>query len=522
MAIRKIFKNHTELIDDAQITYLTAATVGGTTSTLTVISNKEFSENQTILIGEFGDEGSEIVKTHATDAMTGDTDIILTAAVEFNHAIDTPVYLVDYNQIKFGHSATATGTKTVLGTEDIEADAKQTTHRDRTKDSGFYFKKYFNSITGAFTTTNATNTINDVAHGLSNGDTVSLVSDDTLPDGYTEGVVYYVVSKADNTFQVALTLGGAAVTISDDGTGNHTWGRCGLWSDAEPYANFDEDTVYSIKQRALDGLGEEYGDWLTSDWLNERLWEGRRLVHNKRKRWSWRQSFDTDLGNVVAGDYRVAMPTDMHKDDTPENILGLRIGTSQNLTYISKREMDEEWQGVARTTLSTDYTVTDASVTLTDSRDFDEDGSIQFNDEEVLTYSANAESTGVLTVDEDSDNDHSADVNVYQNANFGLPDKYTVHGGYIYFNRPIDADYVDQNYWCDYYKALTEYDSEGDELDEPEFDFYVHYLKFQIKHRQSQGKLEIEKDADGKLFLSGVGDLIRKEMSGQQIKFIVE
>ena len=519
MAIRKILKSHVELIDDAQITYLTAATVGGTTSTLTVISNKEFDENQVILIGEFGDEGAEIVKTHATTAMSGDTDIILTTAVEFSHPIDTPVYLVDYNQIKFAHSSTATGTKTVLGTEDVEADATQTTHRDETKDSGFYFTKYFNSITATFTAA-TTGIITSAGHGRSNGNTISMTTTDTLPAGLTVGVVYYLVSVTTDTFKVALTLGGTAVTISDTGTGTHTFGDCGLWSDAEPYANFDEDTVYSIKKRALDGLGEEYQGWLSSDWLNDRLWEGRRLVHAKRKRWSWRQSFNTDIGNVVSGDYRVAMPTDMGKNDTPENILGLRIGTSENLTYITKLEMDELWRGVARTTLSSDYTVTDASVTLTDSRDFDADGSIQFNDEETLTYSANSESTGVLTVDEDADSNHSADVNVYQNANFGLPTRYTVHEGYIEFDQAIDADYVDENIWCDYYKALTEYDSEGDELDEPEFDFYVHWLKFQIKHRQSQGKLKITNDADGQLFLSGVGDLTRKEMLGQEIKFI--
>uniref|UniRef100_A0A6H1ZGF0 Putative tail collar protein n=1 Tax=viral metagenome TaxID=1070528 RepID=A0A6H1ZGF0_9ZZZZ len=519
MAIRKIIKNNTELVSDPQLTYLTAAAVGGTTSTLTVVSNSEIAENQILLIGEFGEERSEVVKTHATDAATGTTDIILTAAVANSHPVDTPIYIIDYNQIKFAHATTATGTKTVLGTEGVEADNTQTIYKDKTKNSGFYFKKYYNNITGTFTAA-TTGIITSAGHGLSNGETISKTTTDTLPAGLTVGVVYYVINSTTDTYKVALTNGGTAVVITDTGTGTHTWGRCGLWSDAEPYGNFDEDTVYSIKQRALDGLGEKLGGWLTSDWLNERLWEARRLVHAKRKRWSWRQSFDTDLGNVVAGDYRVAMPTDMGKDDTPENIVGLRIGTSQNLTYITKKEMDEEWESVARTTLASDYAIVDASVTLTDSRDIDESGSIQFNDEETLKYSANAESTGILTVSTAATSAHSAAVNVYQNANFSLPDKFTIYQGYIYFNHPIDADYVDQNYWIDYYKALTEYDSEGDELDEPEFDFYVHYLKFQIKHRQSQGKLKMTNDSDGQLFLSGVGDLIRKEMLGQSIQFI--
>lgn len=151
MAIRKIIKSHMELVDDPQLTYLTATAVGGTTSTLTVVSNSEIVENQILLIGEFGQERSEIVKTHATDAATGTTDIILTAAATYSHPVDTPVYIVDYNQIKFAHATTATGTKTVLGTEGVEADNTQTIYKDKTKNSGFYFKKYYNSISAAFT-----------------------------------------------------------------------------------------------------------------------------------------------------------------------------------------------------------------------------------------------------------------------------------------------------------------------------------------------------------------------------------
>jgi hypothetical protein len=72
-----------------------------------------------------------------------------------------------------------------------------------------------------FTTTHATETINATAHGLSNGDVVLLVSEGTLPAGYSEDTAYYVVAKADNTFQVSLTIGGSAVAITTDGTGNH-------------------------------------------------------------------------------------------------------------------------------------------------------------------------------------------------------------------------------------------------------------------------------------------------------------
>ncbi len=40
-----------------------------------------------------------------------------------------------------------------------------------------------------------------------------------LPAGYTQGTIYFVVGVAGNTFQLALTSGGAAVAITADGGG---------------------------------------------------------------------------------------------------------------------------------------------------------------------------------------------------------------------------------------------------------------------------------------------------------------
>ena len=64
--------------------------------------------------------------------------------------------------------------------------------------------------------------MNATAHGLSNGDRVILTtSASDLPNGLSE-TAYHIVNKTANTFQVAATNGGAAITFSDDGTGTHT------------------------------------------------------------------------------------------------------------------------------------------------------------------------------------------------------------------------------------------------------------------------------------------------------------
>lgn len=74
-------------------------------------------------------------------------------------------------------------------------------------------------VGNAFTATNATERINDTAHGLSAGTCVMLKEVGTLPTGLSEGLLYFIINPTANDFQLALTPGGSAVTFSDDGTG---------------------------------------------------------------------------------------------------------------------------------------------------------------------------------------------------------------------------------------------------------------------------------------------------------------
>lgn len=73
------------------------------------------------------------------------------------------------------------------------------------------------------TFTNATERVNWASHPLSNGDRVIFSnSGGAMPTGLSDATVYFVVGDAANDFQVSLTLGGSAVTFSDDGSGTTT------------------------------------------------------------------------------------------------------------------------------------------------------------------------------------------------------------------------------------------------------------------------------------------------------------
>lgn len=61
-----------------------------------------------------------------------------------------------------------------------------------------------------------------VGHTFANGDRVIVESTGTLPSGLSETVIYYVVNVSTDFLQLSLTNGGAAVSISSNGTGFFT------------------------------------------------------------------------------------------------------------------------------------------------------------------------------------------------------------------------------------------------------------------------------------------------------------
>jgi len=75
----------------------------------------------------------------------------------------------------------------------------------------------------AFTTNFAVNDkLTSAAHGLIQGTVIQLTTTTTLPAGLAVTTDYYVINPTTNTFEVSLTEDGAAVDVTDDGTGTHT------------------------------------------------------------------------------------------------------------------------------------------------------------------------------------------------------------------------------------------------------------------------------------------------------------
>lgn len=73
-------------------------------------------------------------------------------------------------------------------------------------------------IVASVTATNASPcVVTDTAHGMPNGTPVVL-GGTAVPTGFVAGTIYFVVNQAANTYQLAATVGGAAINSSSTGT----------------------------------------------------------------------------------------------------------------------------------------------------------------------------------------------------------------------------------------------------------------------------------------------------------------
>lgn len=277
------------------------------------------------------------------------------------------------------------------------------------------------------------------------------------------------------------------------------------WSDPIPYNGYDDNMVFSIKARALRGLGEEIdGQVITHEFLNESLWEARREYHKAPGKRPFRRKYNAIIGTALTGSYRIELPADVEKSYGAENVYGVRIGPNANMRFYDKKEWDFDYRNIPHSTLTTAYNTGARDLYVASARDFAESGVVSIEGTNI-SYSEKSNSGGTLRISSDGLWNGSAGSDVWQNVSYGLPSRFTVWAdpqgsAYIYFNRPIETSYIGMNIYADYYRTLVGYDSDADTLDEPEYDMYVDYLKAKIKHRKDKGASDITKDPDFKLW----------------------
>lgn len=131
--------------NDLEKTYLSNPYSIGTTTILVKNSNR-FVANDRIMIGEMGQEKTEVV---TVSSVSGDGTTIIIGATLFDHSADDPVYKLIFDQIKFYRSTDNGVSYSVISTQNLDVDnADLTTKYDDTTGISTYLYKFtfYNSI----------------------------------------------------------------------------------------------------------------------------------------------------------------------------------------------------------------------------------------------------------------------------------------------------------------------------------------------------------------------------------------
>ena len=137
-------------LEDNVRTYLTNDIVAGVVS-LPILSKRGFFKNDRIpsgeandfyyiVIGNYGDEKSEIVKATADNT---DNKVLVCEATSNSHSASDPVTFIQYNQLKFYGAETSGGTKTLLTTLEIDMTQQYTEYVYKGTEYNFFVSTYY-------------------------------------------------------------------------------------------------------------------------------------------------------------------------------------------------------------------------------------------------------------------------------------------------------------------------------------------------------------------------------------------
>ncbi len=396
------------LVDPVAQTYLQSDIAAGSSSII-VQNIANFATNQILLIGDPGNQNSEIIKT--SGAPTGST-ITLASNTKFAHTASTPVTTLYYDLVQVFTATTVSGSKTQLGSDlTIPANQLFTDYNDLAASTGFYFGRWKNSISSA---------------------------------------------------------------TSD-------------YSEPSPVTAYTLSSARSIIDAALGMLNKKTSNVLTDEYAFQNIDACQMEVLREFKRWSFMQSFNTIIGTAKTGSWKIAVPVDCDDQNTYKSLYNFRIGKELDMVWVDKEAWDDLIAGIAYSTLAVAAAVSDTTLTLANSTDFTDEGTIQVGPNQ-YTWTANNRTTNVLSLGSAVTAIAPVGQDVFQFASLGYPTYWTIWAGYIYHWPAIGSSYNNRNYYLDYYKSLTLITSDYDNIVLPDPTVVQYYLAWKFLMKLNNGE----------------------------------
>lgn len=522
-----------DLLVDATSTYLSVDTPSGTTA-LYLKNTYGFGPGGTtqfLLVGEVGNQGSEIVKTTVS---SGNTTVYLAAALTYPHSADTPVAIIGFDQVEITNAPTVDGTKTQISGSPftLAANNETTNANDIGSTTGYYFARFKKSTIAqysaysdpapysGYTIYSARTIIEKALNGI-NKDTSSVLTDE------------FAFQQLDN-FQEEVLREQKRWSFME--SFNYLVGRmsAGSWRIAVPTDMDDQYTnksVYNARFGKLPDLtfvDKEKWDEITSNIAHSTL-SADIIVGQTTVALASSADFD-DGGNIQVGSETIPYTANNRStgtlfltdlgDETVQNGDFNGSATSwtlgANWTYNENNVVHATGSTAALSqdiglANGTDYQVTltiggsagTVNITLGDggaSNSYDagtgeitfiSTASVSSSDSIFITPSSDFDGTigavSVKEVESGTKHEASSGADAFQGASFGMPTYWTIWEGYIYVYPFVGPDFTNRNLYLDYYKAQTMITKDSDLIVIPDSTCAQYYLEWKFLKKLNNG-----------------------------------
>lgn len=140
---------------------------------------------------------------------------------------------------------------------------------------------------------------------------------------------------------------------------NSTTSLFSAYSDTIPGTGMADNTIGAVKLRALDQLGEKLSDLVTDRKMNDWIQEARRMADQNPAvmRWSFRTAFQNVTGQLLSGQWRIAIPANLRDQNSPKNVLSIRVANQNRpVIYQDRVRFNQNYLNVNHSTVATQLT----------------------------------------------------------------------------------------------------------------------------------------------------------------------
>jgi hypothetical protein len=406
---------------------------GGTA--LTVLDNNNFADNDWFVIGAIGDNKTE--EDDVNGAVTRGSSLTITNTLKFGHEIDAPVTKIFERGIKIYGAATDGGAGTLIASVDaitspiadavmIQWNKKYTEYTLISTDTAYAY--YYVQFT--------------------DGTTSGAASDYVVATGLPENSVEKLIA---NALDISNTDISAKITRE----------MCVRWANA------------------------------AQDYIAHFTYDDPRTMSKEKMDWDFEIDYDESIALTENENKFSLSDLALKYPNTDKSVISVRLGNSKPLIKMSVQDYDKLLEDISRTAVATEATAGAITLTVDSNVEFADSGTLYVGGD-AITYTGKtgttiftgipASGTGSIT------ETHAVDASVWQGVNPDIPTKYYIDRGYIYFNCPVDEDYVGYLIKIRFFKKLTALSEASDTTDVTFYDIMPLFIASRIELRK--GKLD--------------------------------